>query len=315
MPIASGTHQDSGRLTCLAGLKKVGDLKYGYFLFCLCDCGNYCIVRAADFKRNHTRSCGCLQKEKTAAAKTLNLTGQRFGRLTALEPLNKRGGSSVIWKCQCDCGNICEVQTNNLNSGNTKSCGCLSREKAAENVAKAGRSCALDLTNKILPTGSTILSQTEERDRSGSVIWNCKCGLCGKFYRASAGELNASRHMICPNCASKETKGEAIIKQILVQNNIKFLQEYTFEDLPRKRFDFYLPDLNVCIEFDGVQHFKPVEYWGGEETFLKIRKRDEGKNKYCLNNNIKLYRIPYNKLNNITHLQNLLSNNFLISNK
>lgn len=64
-----------------------------------------------------------------------DLTGQRFGRLTALVCLpKKRQGTNVFWICRCDCGNIVEIRGNHLCSGDTKSCNCLKREKAKERV-------------------------------------------------------------------------------------------------------------------------------------------------------------------------------------
>lgn len=57
--------------------------------------------------------------------KKIDLTGQKFGKLLVLEKTNKRKWKSVIWKCQCDCGNIVEVDSHSLRKGNTKSCGCL----------------------------------------------------------------------------------------------------------------------------------------------------------------------------------------------
>ena len=58
-------------------------------------------------------------------------------------------------------------------------------------------------------------------------------------------------------------------------------------------FDFFLPVHNILIEFDGEQHIRPVEIWGGEKTFQLQRKRDEIKNNYCKNNGITLVRIGY----------------------
>jgi len=57
-----------------------------------------------------------------------NLTGQKFSRLTALEPTDKRSNGSVVWLCQCDCGEMTEVRSSNLQNGNTKSHGCLDVE-------------------------------------------------------------------------------------------------------------------------------------------------------------------------------------------
>jgi len=60
-------------------------------------------------------------------------------------------------------------------------------------------------------------------------------------------------------------------------------------------FDFYLIEYNICIEYDGLQHFRAIEYFGGEKTLKITKKHDNIKNEYCLENGIKLYRIRYNQ--------------------
>lgn len=60
-----------------------------------------------------------------------DLTNRRFGRLTAVSPTDERIRKNVVWICQCDCGNQTRVPTSYLNSGNTRSCGCLQRETTA----------------------------------------------------------------------------------------------------------------------------------------------------------------------------------------
>jgi len=62
-------------------------------------------------------------------ARTLDLTGKRFGKLVAIRPTEKRDQGRVVWYCKCDCGNTCEVSSHSLTTGNTKSCGCLGKEK------------------------------------------------------------------------------------------------------------------------------------------------------------------------------------------
>lgn len=70
-----------------------------------------------------------------------DLTGQRFGRLVALYPTEKRSkGNGVIWLCHCDCGNLKEIVSNSLLSGVTKSCGCLQKERVIEAHFKHGDS-------------------------------------------------------------------------------------------------------------------------------------------------------------------------------
>ena len=74
------------------------------------------------------------------------------------------------------------------------------------------------------------------------------------------------------------------------------------------KFDFYLPDYNCCIEYDGKQHFEPIDYFGGKNGFIKTQERDDIKNQYCKNNDIKLIRIPYTDLKKLdfTYLKQAL---------
>ena len=82
---------------------------------------------------------------------------------------------------------------------------------------------------------------------------------------------------------------------------ISYKMEYTFNDCKYKkllRFDFYLPDYNCCIEYDGEQHFKESTFF--REDLKEIQKRDNIKNEYCKQNDIKLIRIPYTDLKRIS---------------
>lgn len=91
---------------------------------CRCDCGNERIVISRDLKRGKVRSCGCDQ-----ISRMKDISGQRFGRLTALEPTEHRDEKgSVYWRCRCDCGQELEVTEDGLAWGNYKSCGCLKKE-------------------------------------------------------------------------------------------------------------------------------------------------------------------------------------------
>jgi hypothetical protein len=101
------------------------------FWHCLCDCGNEKEVRGRSLKDGSTKSCGCLSINKNKE-RAEDLTGQRFGKLVALEivraPTHKRG----FWLCQCDCGNIKVVAARGLKSGKTLSCGCYRKERLFE---------------------------------------------------------------------------------------------------------------------------------------------------------------------------------------
>jgi len=98
----------------------------------------------------------------------------------------------------------------------------------------------------------------------------------------------------CPIC--KSSTGEIKIFNYLSKHKILFKPQYSFKDcrnaLPLP-FDFYLPTIMICIEYDGIQHFKPIEYFGGEESLKNLQINDKIKNDYCNKNNIKLLRIKY----------------------
>ena len=96
-----------------------------------------------------------------------------------------------------------------------------------------------------------------------------------------------------------------MIYDYLTKNDVKFEREKRFDDCFYEKklpFDFYLPEQNICIEFDGIQHFKVIDYFGGKEEFDRIKKRDGIKTQYCKDKNIKLVRIKYT--NNIIDVLN-----------
>lgn len=98
---------------------------------CRCNCGSLRVVAAAKLKSGATQSCGC-KRQKSFTGK--DLTGQRFGRLIAVNPVFKQHkGNSVIWRCRCDCGNEIETRAYSLMTGDTLSCGCLTKE-LGENI-------------------------------------------------------------------------------------------------------------------------------------------------------------------------------------
>lgn len=96
----------------------------------------------------------------------------------------------------------------------------------------------------------------------------------------------------CPRCGNK-SKGERKIRELLSINETLFEEQKRFSDCKYKRnlpFDFYLPSKNICIEYDGIQHFEPIF---GNDEFELTKIRDDIKNKYCLSKNIELFRISY----------------------
>jgi len=115
------------------------------------------------------------------------------------------------------------------------------------------------------------------------------CPIHGKFNQIPKNHIGKGSG--CPTCSS--SKGELLIQSILDKNNIKYNQQYKFKDLNKLSFDFYLQDLNICIEYDGIQHFKEVKFFGGKKQLKKQQLNDLIKDQYCDKNNIRLIRYDY----------------------
>lgn len=153
------TNVRNGRLVGIKELPK--HLHYRRWLF-RCDCGNEVSVLLCNLSR--TQSCGCLAKEMLSKRRRQNIAGRRYGRLVAVEPVKRSDNRSMLWKCLCDCGNITIVSVQRLNSGNTKSCGCLQH--------------SLKIKDRIGKRYGKLTAIRQLTD-SGDIVWECLCD-CGK---------------------------------------------------------------------------------------------------------------------------------------
>lgn len=130
---------------------------------------------------------------------------------------------------------------------------------------------------------------------------------CGEPFETSLTHFLHDKKYRCNKCRVKQSNIATLVQQYLDSNNIKYVKEKVFTNcvgdsgkhLP---FDFYVASLNLCIEVDGIQHYKPIDFGGNKENvekrFAKCQKYDELKNKFCASNNISLLRIPFWKIEN-----------------
>ena len=101
---------------------------------CQCECGNITRVITEYLNNGHTKSCGCLRAETMSKQFSLDLIGHKYNKLLVIESTNFRGADgSIIWKCQCDCGNIHYASTNSLRTSAIASCGCF-RSKGEKKI-------------------------------------------------------------------------------------------------------------------------------------------------------------------------------------
>lgn len=125
----------------------------------------------------------------------------------------------------------------------------------------------------------------------------------GPFWQIPQNHLSGTG---CPSC--KESKNELKIRNWLESKNILFDTQKTFKGFGKYKFDFYLPDYNLCIEYDGEFHYLPLTYRGAktkDEAINRLKaqnNRDNLKTKYCKDNKIRLIRIPYWKQKNIEEI-------------
>ena len=121
-----------------------------------------------------------------------------------------------------------------------------------------------------------------------------KCTICGHEWNVLPDSILDGHG--CPRCII--SNGENSIQEYLKLNDIEFEPQKVFSDCKNKQplpFDFYLPSMNVCIEYDGIQHFEPIEYFGGVDALQYTQHNDAIKTKYCLSHNIDLLRIKYDQ--------------------
>lgn len=239
-------------------------------------------------------------------SKLIDLTGNKYGRLTVLhKDVNRKTNSGSYWICQCDCGKIKSVKSSSLRRGEIESCGCLRNEKVY--VANEYRRDHLEGQR----FGKLTVLKKDETKPKGVVYWICLCD-CGNLVSVRGANLKCKTVNRTVSCGCYHRSiGATNILNLLQENNINFIEEYAFSDLPKSHFDFAIiknDNIERLIEFDGEQHFIDVPSWGGLEL---QQRRDKIKNEYAINHNIPLIRIPYWERDNIT-MEIIMGDKYLV---
>lgn len=240
-------------------------------------------------------------------AKAIDLTGQKFGKLTVIErdlEYNKKHSNKngyAFWLCKCDCGNFTSVAGPHLREGSTKSCGCLKKEIDKQKYK--------DLKNQRF--GKLTALTPLKGNKEGRKQWLCECD-CGNVVIIPSNSLLSGN---TKSCGCLKSHGEEKICNLLKSNNIDFVRQKTFSDCYIQegyplRFDFYINN-SFLLEFDGIQHYVYGIGWNSLEEFQKNQQYDNFKNEYCKNKNIPLKRIPYWDLESLT-IEDLLSEKYLV---
>jgi hypothetical protein len=271
---------------------------------CKCVCGNERIVYSNDLTSGKVKMCHeCAEKERVKNRRN-DYTGQKFGKLYIKKMIYKNKERTKAL-CLCECGNEKIIDIQNILNGHTQSCGCYEEE------SRFNREHLIDIKENKYGQLITI-RPTDRRTSNGSVIWECKCD-CGNIAYISASNLMRNKTLSC-GCR-KNSKWEEFIDSYLHSLGLQFEREKRFKDCMNIQksdmlpFDFYIPKYNLIIEYDGLHHFEPISYWGGEEKFEITQRNDSIKNNYCLSHNITILRLPYtlNEKEIIEKIQNILN--------
>lgn len=221
-----------------------------------------------------------------------NEIGNTYGYLTVIERAENTKEGRAMWKCKCKCGNETIVLGKHLRSGNTKSCGCYQRERAAQaNMDRVGSLVGQKFGKLTVICENGFITHTSGKR---SRIYYCECE-CGNIVPSAQHQYLAYGDLT--SCGCVRSKGEYQIEQLLKEHNIEYIREYSFSDLVDDlplRFDFAIFKNNqlLClIELQGEQHYNPSNGFYNET----IIEHDRMKREYCDKNNIKLVIINYKR--------------------
>ena len=225
--------------------------------------------------------------------KMINLTGQRFNRLVVLERDIEtqllKNSKDAFWKCQCDCGNVVSVRGHDLRQNKIQSCGCLRKENTKSINYK-------DLKGQKFGKLTVLYMCDYQIDKHS--VWHCKCE-CGNEKDIMGKHLLSGATQ---SCGCLKSSGELKLITVLKQMNIEFETQKTFDScknvLPLY-FDFYIPRYNMVIEYNGIQHYESIKFFGGEQRLEEQKQNDLIKRQWCKEHQIKFVEISYLEQNRI----------------
>ncbi len=260
---------------------------------CLCDCGRYTVVTAGKLKTGHTSSCG-----QCGVYNPLDdLTGRRFDKLVVIRQdgyhVYPNGDREYRWLCKCDCGGTISVLGKSLKAKGSHSCNCFRHKR--------------NVTNNMLGKQfGKLIVVSQEKDlytSIGTVIdqWLCHCE-CGKDVIVRGASLRNGHTSSC-GCyrlmmlqgIKHMSKSEIAVMNVLDKLGVSYEAQKTYPDLVGLSnnllsYDFcvFINNQDYLIECQGLQHYVPVEFFGGRQAFDCQQVHDSRKRKYAAKHGYKL---------------------------
>lgn len=239
---------------------------------------------------NHIRGSGCPEcygTKKRTNQDFINLAKQVHGDkydYSESNYLSSEKPIEIICKLH---GPFLQIAYNHLNGDNCPICMGNQKSNTIEFIKKS----------KLIHGDRFNYDKVEYKNNRTHTVITCPKLGHGDFVMLPNSHLSGSG---CPICS--ESRGEKLLSLIFNELGINFTRQAKFKDCTNLKtgkfcrklpFDLYLPDFNTVIEYDGIQHFQGVEFWGGENSFETQQIRDKIKNQYCETHGIKMIRIPY----------------------
>ena len=235
------------------------------------------------------KTCGCKHRNYT---KDDLLNNKKFPKNIEIIGEYVNDSTPILVKCK-QCGKTWKVEPNRLLNGRKCSgCNKIARDtRNKDNFLKKIEALAYDIT---------VISEYQGTHKPITYI----CNKCGNLYTISYVGNLLKRKPPCSYC--NKSLGESIVEDWLTNHNIEYIRECVLDKCAYKEnlhYDFYLPDENIVIEYQGEQHYFPVNFKGGDydptENFVNNQIRDNIKREYCQKHHIKLVEIPYFEKNNV----------------
>ena len=243
----------------------------------------------------------------------INIKGEKYNHLTVLY-LTGFKRRRAEWLCQCDCGKYVIVDSHNLRTEHTKSCGHLVSEMLRNDLV--GKQFGYLKVLKYI------------RSKNESPVYQVKCLNCGRIYEAAGASIQKQYSCGCISSKAANIIFNTIRKNLSTSFISQIQTEKTFEDCVFKeklKFDFYLiykdtkyrSSEGMLMEYDGVQHYNPTKFSKNTtesesyKHFISNQVRDWIKDHYCLQHNIPLIRIKYTNKKNPT-FKDIYKNSYIV---
>ena len=209
--------------------------------------------------------------------------------------------SKLILKCN-NCGKITYKNYDNFINKKSK-CVCY-RHQRTHDVNVLGFDKVMEKINTACKKHNFTFIQflsSDKKYHNNKTVLELKCNKCGKILFYTFNHFTDRKNILCSNCNKSSLENQ--LKQKLIEEHINFEEQKKFDWLRLQSLDFYLPDFNIGIECQGIQHFKPVEYFGGKKAYDEQVERDNRKMRLCNENGVVLnYIINTDEINNIRNI-------------